>query len=299
MNLRSLVAVLASTFCVSVMASTQARVTIGYGPGGTDSIIRSMTLDAENVSKFQFLVINKPGANGSIAVREYLKEPPSNLSMLGVSGGQILFEALVNPENNFINSLKFVGPVLTSPLAIAVPADSDIKSLADLFDRSKPRRRINIATGGESHQMLVNIIAQHSHHDIQGVRFKGSSDAYAALRGKHIEAHIDVYGYFSQYIPDVRILGVAQKSPMKSAPSLHQYVPDATLVNFFAVAINRAQTDTGELEQALRKGMTVERRRYWETRGYEIDDNIKADYVQRVVIPTYVRWVKILEKSGK
>lgn len=290
---------MASTLCVSAMAAPQARVTLGYGPGGTDSIIRSMTLDAESVGKIQFLVVNKPGANGSIAVREYLKESPSNLNMLGVSGGQILFEALVNPDNNFINSLKFVGPVLTSPLAIAVNADSDIKSIADLFDRSIPKRKINIAVGGESHQMLVDLISKHSHHDIQGVRFKGGNDGYTALRGRHVDVQVDVYGYFSTFVPDIRILAVAQKNNMPLAPSIHKWVPAATMVNFFAIAINKDTQDTALLESVLKTGMTADRRQFWESKGYTIDSNLKADYVQRAVVPAYAQWVKILNKTGK
>jgi hypothetical protein len=86
---------------------------------------------------------------------------------------------------------------------------------------------------------------------------------------------------------------------MPLAPSIHKWVPSATMVNFFAIAISKDVQDTALLEQALRNGMSAERRRYWEERGYEIDNNHKADYVQRSVIPAYTRWVKILEKKGK
>jgi tripartite-type tricarboxylate transporter receptor subunit TctC len=220
--------------------------------------------------------------------------------MLGVTGGQILFEALVNPENNFIKQLKFIGPVLTSPLSLAVNSNSDIKSIADLFDRSKSRRRINIAVGGESHQMLVNLIAQHSHHDIQGVRFKGGVDGYTALRGGHVDAQVDVYGWFTQYLPDIRIVAVAQEQPMKHAPSIHQWVPSATLVNFFAIAINQDTKDTQSIEKAFTDGMYRSNRNlYWEQQGYNIDRNPRADYVERIVVPTYTRWKSQLSNTKK
>jgi tripartite-type tricarboxylate transporter receptor subunit TctC len=299
MWLKTFVVAVSSMLCLSVWANPQARITVGYGSGGTDTIIRTMASDAENTGKISFVVTNRPGANGTISVKEYFKEPPSNLNMLGVSGGQILFEPLVNPQNNFIKDLKFLGPVLTSPLALAVNADSDIKSIVDLFDRSIPKRKINIAVGGESHQMLVDLISKHSHHDIQGVRFKGGTDGYTALRGRHVDMQVDVYGYFSTFVPDIRILAVAQQNSMPLAPSIHKWVPSATMVNFFAIAISKDVQDTALLEQALRNGMSAERRRYWEERGYEIDNNHKADYVQRSVIPAYTRWVKILEKKGK
>lgn len=294
---KNLLVLFGMLFAVSAWATDSVKIVVGYGPGNINNVIRMFAADAENHSDLKFRVENKPGANGVIAVKEYLKETPALTSALGASAGQLVFEALANPENNFLKDLKVIGPVIASPLAMAVNTDSNIKSFADLFDRSQPRRRINIATGGESHQMLVNLIAKHSHHDIQGVRFKGGADGFTALRGGHVDAMIDAYGWFTQHVPSIRILGVAQQQNLKHAPSMHRQLPDATLVNWFAIVINRQVRDTRALESALNNGFIKNNRiQQWEDQGYNIDLNPNGDYMDRVAIPTYNKWRGLLGK---
>jgi len=277
----------------SVLAApNEVTVTVGYGPGGTDTIIRILTADAEANTDFKFIVENKPGANGVIALKSFFAQPPSAKIALGISGGQILFEAIVNPENNFIDKLRFVGPVLSSPLAIGVSSKSKFKSLSALFDKTIPRQRINIAVAGESHNMLVEEIKKYSHHDIQAIRFKGSSEAYTALLGGHVDMQSDAYGFFKQKEQAVRILGVAQADSIDDVPSLHKYAPTANLVNFFSMAVNRDTTDFRNLSDALTVGFVkANRYEYFKNQGYNVDMNRKSDYVERVIVPTYKKWV--------
>ena len=273
-------------------ATDTTTITVGYGPGGTDTIIRTLTADAEAYTDFKFTVENKVGANGVIALKSYFAQPVSQKTALGVSGGQVLFEAITNPENNFIDRLKFVGPVLSSPLAIAVSSKSQLKTLDKLFNKSIPRQRINIGVAGESHNMLVEQLKKYSHHDIQAIRFKGSAESYTALLGGHIDMQSDAYGFFKQKEGNVRILGVADADSIGGVPSLQKYVPTAKLVNFFAVAVNRDTPDNRNLADVLTVGFVkANRYDYFKNLGYNIDMNRKSDYVERVVIPTYKNWM--------
>lgn len=279
-------------FVGNAWANDTVNVTVGYGPGGTDTIIRTLTSDAEANSDFKFTVENKAGANGVIALKSYFSQPASGKNVLGVSGGQVLFEAITNPENNFMDRLKFIGPVLSSPLAIGVSSKSKFKSLDKLFDKTVPRQRINIAVAGESHNMLVEQLKKYSHHDIQAVRYKGSTEAYTALLGGHVDMQSDAYGFFKQKENSVRILGVADANAIDGVPSLHKYAPTANLVNFFAVAVNRDIADTRNLADALTVGFVrANRYEYFKNQGYNIDMNRKSDYVDRVVVPTYKKWI--------
>jgi len=269
-------------------------VTIGYGPGGTDTLIRTMIHGAEENSNLKFVVENKPGANGSIALKSYFLQPANNKSVLGVSGGQILFEALANPENNYISKLKFVGPVFTSPLAIAVRDDSKFKTIASLFDKRIPRQRINIAVAGQAHEMLVDQIIKYSHHDIVAVRYKGSNDAYAALLGGQVDMQSDVYGFFKPKTT-VRTIAVAQPFPIDNVSSINKYAPVEPIINFFAIAVNQDVVDTRDLSDALTVGIVKNNQvDYFKNQGYNIDLNRKSDFVEREVIPTYKKWKKLL-----
>lgn len=282
----------------NVWANDTVTVTVGYGAGGTNTIIRTFAADADNAGTLKFILEERPGANGSIALRTYFNNPPTNKSILGISGGQVLFEALVRPENNYIDRLKFIGPVIASPLCVAVKSDSKFKNLDSLFDKSIPAQRINIAVGGESHEMLVKQLARYSHHDIQAIRFKGGSEQYTALMGGHVDMAIDAYGAMKQKLPTVRILGVAQANPIDKVPSLTKYAPIPTMVNFFAIAINKDTQDTQELTKAITLGfIKADRMDSYKETGYIVDMNPNSDYVIREVIPTYKKWTKLLNAT--
>jgi tripartite-type tricarboxylate transporter receptor subunit TctC len=271
-------------------------VTIGYGAGGTNTIIRTFAADADQIGILKFIPEEKPGANGFIALKSYFNNPPTNKSILGVSGGQVLFEALVRPENNYISQLKFIGPVIASPLSVGVKSDSKFKNLDSLFDKTIPQQRINIAVGGESHEMLVKQIAKYSHHDIQPIRYKGGGDQYTALMGGHVDMIVDAYGALKQKNTTVRILGVAQLTSIDKVPSLTKYAPIPTMVNFFAIAVNKDTQDIQEIIKAITLGfIKADRIDSYKENGYIIDMNPNSDYVTREVIPTYKKWAKLLK----
>lgn len=273
----------------------QTKFVIGYGPGGTNSIIRILVGDAEKAGLDKPLIENRPGANGVVALRAYFQETPSSSSYLGVSGGQILFEPLVNPENNFLSELRIIGPVVTSPLTIAAGKNSAIKKISDLFDRKIPAQRLNVAVAGESHQMFLNLIRSHSHHDIQAVRFKGSSEGYTALLGGHVDLQVDVIGFFKPFESEITILAVGSR-PVFGVPSILTFVPQAEMTNFFAIAVNRRVTDTQRVERFLNKGLVdANRRAMLESQGYQVDWNERSDYMTRAVIPAFESWKRIVK----
>ena len=281
-------------------AAQPITITYGFGPGTGDTVLRSMAADAERFSTRRFMVENKPGAGGIIAIKAYLKEPAAEHSLLGITSGQTVIEAALNPKNNFITQMKVIGPVITTPLALAVPAHSEFKTMADLFDRSRPRRTINIGTGGMFHEALVSMIAQHSHHDIRAIRFKGGVDSFTALMGGHIDADVNAYGFFLPHLPKVKMLAVTQQQALQHAPSMLTWVPEADMTLFFAMAINKDVVNTQSTELVLQDSFAANhRQQFWESQGFTVDPNKNADFVQRVMIPELQRWQKILTPTKK
>jgi len=293
-----LIALLFLSATVFAASDNDIMITVGYGPGGTNTIIRTFAADADNNGKLKFIVQERPGANGSIALKNYFDSTPSNKSILGVADGQVLFEALVRPENNYINQLKIIGPVISSPLAVAVKANSKFTSIESLFDKKIPKQKINIASGGESHDMLIKQITKYSHHDIQSIRFKGGNDQYTAVMGGHVDMVVDAYGALKLKGSTLRILGIAQPTSIDGVPSISKYAPVPALVNFFAIAVNKNTTDIHEITKAITIGfISADRVDIYKTNGYNIDMNSNSDYVDREVIPTYKKWIKLLGKN--
>lgn len=274
----------------SLAMAQDTKVILGYGPGGTDSVVRTVTSDAEKLSGRSFIVENRPGANGQIALKNYLDAPPAN-TILAVTGGQIMIEPIIRPENNNLSKLKIIGPVIHSPMALATAPASKIQTLDDLFNKQVPKQRVNIAVAGEAHQMLIVEIAKHSHHDVQGVNFNGSAAGTTALIGGHVDLQVDLVGYFKPKLPAIIILGVAQASAVDNTPSLHKFIPSASLSNFAAFAIPKG-TSGGQIEQDLLNSMSTERIEFFRQTGYAVDINKKGDYLEREVLPRYKALVK-------
>lgn len=273
------------------------RVSVGYASGGLDTVVRNITSDVEANTGRRFVVTNKPGANGQIAMREYF-EKTNDTDLIAIVGGNIMIEPLLNPENNRLNALKAVGPIFYAPvvLGIAENSKSPVKTLEDLFNKNVPAQKLNIAVAGELYELAVKIIAEHSHHDIQAVRFKGSADGTTALLGGHVDMQIDAFGWFKPRLPAVKMLGVANATAIEGVTSMHKFIPGFTMSNFFGLAIYK-NVPSDELAADMRAGfIKANRLEFYNKSGFLIDMNEKSDFVERRVIPDFNRFSKYFKK---
>lgn len=291
---------LLSTFFVFLCVLSTSRADpvtaiVGYNPGGLDTAIRLLLSDAEQNTGVKFTVINRPGANGSIALRRYFNSDEHQSALLGVSGGQILFEPLVRPNNNWLSNLRIVGPVMLSPLALAAGPKSTVTDVSMLFDRSVLPRQINIGVAGESHQMFVKVIAARSHHNIVAIPFKGSAGAYAALLGGHVDLAVSVYGDFLQKGAAIKIITVAQPAHIGNTPGLGSWIPKFEIQNFFAVALSADRTDYADIGSQLATTLGGPALKRMIRNGYVVDANANHDFVARRVLPWYDHWSKQIQ----
>ena len=281
--MKNIFLVLFALLTFKAFANDDYRVIIGYSPGGgTDYITRTLITDAQKETSANFIIENKPGAAGVIALRFYFEN--TDKKILGVSGGQVYYEPFINPENNFLDKLIMLGPVMYSPMALGIAPNSKIKSIDDLFNPKVPKQKVNIATAGSANEMLVQVIKKYSHHDIVGVRYKSSGDAQMALAGNHVDLQSAEYGFFkTKQIP---VLAVAGKS-VDNVPSLRKYVKEADIVNFFGLCISK-DVKMPEVEKAVRTSFIKNNRKeFFENLGYIVDMNDRNDYLNREMLPKY------------
>jgi tripartite-type tricarboxylate transporter receptor subunit TctC len=264
------------------------KVLIGFGPGGTDSFIRSVTSDVEKQTDLIFLPINRPGANGIIALREYF-DKKDNKTLLGVAAGQILVDPIFNTQNYYLDRLKMIGPVFSSPMVLAVAPNykGKVKTLDDLFDKSIPPQKINIAVTGQIFTLAVNEIARHSHHDIQPIIFKGGGDALPALLGGHVDMQIDSLGWFKPKLPSIIFIANTSSKTIDSVPSFQKYITGFSMYAFYGIGVAK-DIDTTQLEKEINKGFIKSNNaNFYTQEGYLIDMNTNSDFISREVIPKY------------
>ncbi len=119
--------------------SKPIRLVVGFAPGGAaDYVARAMS-DAFGKALGQSVVVdNKPGNGSSIAADLVAKASPDGYTILIASPSSISVNPALNAKLTYKPSdLQPVTKITTSPLVLAVNADTNIRSVQDLVALAK------------------------------------------------------------------------------------------------------------------------------------------------------------------
>ena len=157
MNRRNVFKVLAVAALASALAPALAqdyparpvRMLVGFSAGGgVDAIARTLSARLGEQMGQNFVVENRPGATSTIAANVLVSSAPDGYTiLLADSSLLIAARAMQNLTFDPLKSFVPVAGVAIAPLAIAVAADSKLKSLEDMAAAAKSGD-LNYATSG-------------------------------------------------------------------------------------------------------------------------------------------------------
>jgi tripartite-type tricarboxylate transporter receptor subunit TctC len=207
------------------------RVIVPFGPGsGTDLTTRYMAQAITESAGWKFVVDNKPGANGFIAVQELLRAAPDGYTML-MSGNTthaanpVLFKKLpYDPIEDFIPLAR----LNVAPLVLFVAPKHQIDTVGQLIDliRKNPGK-LAYATGSASHRAAAEIFKLGKQLDIVHAPYKSSPQAIADLLGGHVDFMFVDLGAGMSFIRNNQLKAVALTSikrvdVLPSVPTMHE-----------------------------------------------------------------------------
>jgi tripartite-type tricarboxylate transporter receptor subunit TctC len=166
---------------------------VAYAAGGSTDILARITakyLEAE--LKQPFVVVNKPGAGGSVGFTSIAKANPDGytIGLINLSG--VIVNPIVQPDVVRYRITDFVGiaNVVTDPGIFCVRPDSSIKTLEDLVKEAKANPgKLSISHegfGAGDHLGVAEFMKQ-AGVDLNPVLYEGDAPAKAALLGGHID----------------------------------------------------------------------------------------------------------------
>jgi tripartite-type tricarboxylate transporter receptor subunit TctC len=170
-----------------------------------------------------FVVENRPGGEGAIAMATILNKPADGYTILSTTSSMSF--SMATKDNQHTPDEFTVLPALqVEPSAIAVRADSRFKTMKDFIDfiRDHPDK---VSVGGFSsagfHQYVFYRLQQEAHFKSIWVPFKGGQDAALALLGGHIDVAVMTPSSALAQIKngDLRLLGI-------SSGERNEYFPD-------------------------------------------------------------------------
>ena len=163
MKLRILATIFISALSVSVLFATVQAANFPSKPvtlivpwpagGGSDILMRMIAQKATDQLKQSVVVVNQPGAGGSLALREVAQGDKSGHTFSMIATGFIA-EQYGNPNAPTLDQFKVLAFVGTDPTVLAARADTGIKTLKDFIAKAKEApgklRNANDQPGGTS-----------------------------------------------------------------------------------------------------------------------------------------------------
>ncbi len=168
------------------------RILVGYGTGGsTDTTARLLAQHLADPLGRLFIVENRPGATGTIAVDAVVKAPADGHTLIIIAAADAIVPAVRSDlPYSLEKDLASIALVTSAPFLlvahVSVPAD-DVKSLI-AYARANPGKLNYSSSGiGSSAHLAGEMINLMAKVNIGHVPYKGSAEGAAAVASGQVE----------------------------------------------------------------------------------------------------------------
>lgn len=195
--------------------------------GGSDTFVRLLTgaIRAEGLSEQPFVVINVPGAGGTLGSRRVRQAPADGYTLLNLHDG--ILTAKYSGKTHFgPEAFEPVAGTGKVPLVIAVEESRPWSGLEDLMrqvDEAPDTLRFAANLGAPSHfaGLLLESLSAKTEGQFRFMQVGGGAKRFSALIGGHADVTVfSVSEYLSFRDGGVRALAVASEERLAALPEL-------------------------------------------------------------------------------
>ena len=203
------------------------KVIVALAAGsGADIVTRIFTARlGENLSQ-SFVIENRGGAGGNIAVEAGARMAPDGYSLLALSAGQVINTALYPKLNyNLEKDFDAVGLMAAAPLILVVHPSLPVKTVTELiaFAKARPGKLYYASSGnGSSPHLSAEMFKLQAGIDIVHVPYRGSPQAVTDLIAGETSLVLLAPSSVMPYVQSGRLRALAVASARRSvtAPGL-------------------------------------------------------------------------------
>jgi tripartite-type tricarboxylate transporter receptor subunit TctC len=216
--------------------SRPVRLIVGAVPGSAPDVIARFV--AERLSERlgqAFVVENRNGASGNLAVEAVVRAAPDGYTLLLISAGNAINASLFDNLNfDFVRDIAPVSGVVSFPMVITVRSQFPAKTLPELIAYAKDKPgKINMGTPpiGSPQDVAGELLKMLTGTSILIVPYRGGPPAITDALGGQVDGVIGTVLLLIDFIRagSLRALAVTSKTPselLPDVPTVASFVPD-------------------------------------------------------------------------
>ena len=197
------------------------RLVVGFGTGGPDTTARIVAQPLSVQMGQQFVIENRPGANGIIGAGAVAKAVPDGYTLLVTSSAFALYPSIYKkPPVDSVKDFVPVSLLCTSSLILVVLHSSPVQSLQDLIALArKPGSQINYGTAGVGNSMHLagSILNARAGTNMVHVAYKGGGEVMTALMNGETQWTFGNPSYVLPLVKSGKLRALAVNSRTRSA----------------------------------------------------------------------------------
>lgn len=217
---------------------------VPYEPGGgSDRQVRRLQPHLQDILGQQINVVYQPGGDGAIGWQELHSASPDGYTIGNVVSPNIILSAQLGGEAGFqATDFRYVAWTETSPITLAVAADSRFATLDDFIAEAKAQPgKVTVAGIGQVSELALAQISASSGIEVSYVSVTGGAGPIITdLRGGHVDAAIFAASHVLEHADSLKGLAISGTEPSPALPDVptfeEQEVTDVTLASAWGVA---------------------------------------------------------------
>ncbi len=191
-------------------------LSIPYGAGGsTDGIARKFATLLSAELKQPVIVLNQPGASGTLQLGNLAKAKPDGYTIGFYSYSSATFTSQLMKVPYQREDFELLGGVAEFSYGMVTAADSPINSIKDLVNQSKTGKGVFFGVTGAPNNFPFLQLQKLTGGKFDQVTYKSSAESVAATMGKHVDVALQGPSEYAELVKAGKLKVIASASSFR------------------------------------------------------------------------------------
>lgn len=180
------------------------QIVVPFAPGGiADLVARLIQPQMQEKLGVSVIVMNKPGASGSLATEFVARSTPDGYTLLlGLAAPQTLNQFVYKVNYHGLNDFEPIAMINTNPMVLVAHPSLPVKTVKELISYAKAHPgELNFSGAGGLTQYSGEIFKHRAGIDMVHVRYRGGAPAVTAAVAGEVQL---TFANYSDAIPWIR-----------------------------------------------------------------------------------------------